>query len=297
MAKKLDLPDPDTFTRQQLADRWKCDLSLIDSYINNGQLKATLPSAIRDSLQEWMFYKCDAGEKQLLDAIRHDEPLSSFTEIQGEFIPCPKYLYVSVAPNSTMQADSRKIHDTLVYAHGLDPDTDTEPFSGKYVLVRYFLDLYGNALIPIEEDKINFLPVKKEHLDSLTIISLEEVKRFECENNIEQESKNVSVIHRQKKSGKQDRENADTSSETNDAFAFKPAPNPDPWLSKKAVSKLIGNSTSYIDKKVTSGEFPKPVKIGRHPKWRTSVVVLWMEEREKESEEKQTEKRDKESNE
>lgn len=287
---ELKLPDPEVFTIEDLAKRWNCGISLIGRYIETGQLKTALRPAIRDSLQEWTFYKFESDDKQLLDTIRHDEPLSKFMAIQGEFIPCPKYLYMSVESNSIMPADSRKIHNTLIYVHGLDPDTNPELFSGKYVQVRYFLDSYGNALIPIEEGWINFPPVKKEHLDSLTIIPLEEVKRFERENNIQKESNTASVVHHQGERTEQERKDSDTLSETNDDLAFKPAPNRDPWMSKKTVAKFFDNkSTSTIDKWVKAGKFPKPEYSGRNPKWRTSVVEQWRDGKwKKEDAEKQS---------
>ena len=39
MAEEVKLPDPETFTKEQLAERWKCDISLINRYIETKQLK------------------------------------------------------------------------------------------------------------------------------------------------------------------------------------------------------------------------------------------------------------------
>ena len=265
MVEELKLPDQQTFTREELSQRWKCNPSKIDAYIRTGQLRAALTPAVRDGLQEWMFYKCEATDKQLLDAIRHDEPLSKFTEIQGEFIPCPKYLCVSVESNSNMPADSRKIHDTLVYVHGLDPDTNPAPFSGEYVQVRYFLDSYGNALIPIEEDWINFPLVKKEHLDSLTIIPLEEIKRFECENNIKQ----IEQVRKDSET---------TSSKTKDRdFYGKPPPADDIFLDIKEVSARVSFKPPTIRKWAKEGKFPRGTKMGTLRRWHKSVIDSWMQ--------------------
>ena len=268
-----NFPDQKTYTRKELSQRWEGDLSKIDAYIRTGQLKAALPPVAIKSLRKWVFYRCHNNEKfnedeinvGLLDIIEDGETFEKYAGKigQGKITSFPGYLYVPIDDNAIIE----------------EPEKD-------YILVRYFYDLEGNALIMVEdaesEYEICFAPIKKEHLDSL-IIPLEEVKRFERENNITQKSKQTPfVVERQEEITKQNREDSD-------ALAFKPPPNTDPYLTKKAAARLIGFSTSYVDKMVKAGKFPPPIKIRDNVRWRTSVVVSWMEEREKADKQKTNE--------
>ena len=102
-------------------------------------------------------------------------------------------------------------------------------------------------------------------------------------------SKQTAAAGPKEKVAEQKREDSDNPSETTDDIGFEPPPITDPYLTKKEVAKLIGFSTSSIDKWVKQGKFPEPVKFGKkNSRWRTSAAVSWMEEKEKESAKKKT---------
>ena len=54
-------------------------------------------------------------------------------------------------------------------------------------------------------------------------------------------SKQTAVTKCQEEKAEQERKDSDTPSGTNNDLGVKPKPNPDPWMSKKEVAKLIGN--------------------------------------------------------
>lgn len=260
MATDIKLPDPETFTRKELAERWNCDISLIDRYIDNGQLREgvdTFGSGCQ-KLRDLCYFICEDDDvtDKLLGAIEKDKPLSGFTKLTTTLISCPQYLY---------NPRGRK---TISY-------------------LRYFYDRDGKILIPIEntggENYITFPSIWKRNFKGF-IIPLEEVLRFEKEHRIGEKGGDASSRTTDSKKGTTTQEpNSADSAEKNDDLAFKPRPNFDPYMSKKEVSKFIGFSMSFIDQKLREGKFPEPIKQGRHSRWRTSAIVSWMEERKKEN--------------
>jgi prophage regulatory protein len=53
---------------------------------------------------------------------------------------------------------------------------------------------------------------------------------------------------------------------------------PERFLTPKAVTQLTSFSRSTLDRKVASGDFPKPLKISdRRLAYRESAVVEWMQ--------------------
>ena len=282
MVEEVNLPDQKTYTREELARRWNCDISEVNAYIRTGQLKVALPRAARKEIESYYFYKCshieplsdsvrppidDDSYERLLEIIEDGEPLEKYVRVAGEKIIRREYLY-------------------------LPPEEEKDAFieRANSKEIRYFYDLEGNALIPVAEDDgwpICFAYVEKHHFDSL-IVPLEEVKRFEHENKIGEKS--PSIVQRQEEKTEQKQEDSDNPSETTDDVGLAPPPVTDPYLTKKEVAKLIGFSISSIDKWVKVGNFPEPVKFGeKNVRWRTSVVVSWMEEKEKEDAKKKAE--------
>ena len=127
MATNLKLPDTETFTRAELAKRWECDISLVDHYVQEGQLKEALPPAIREDLHDWIFYKCedyeplsdafrqgklideDDGREWLLKFIEHGEPLEKYIgrARQEKIIHCPNHLYMLVEGDAIIKRDDQ----------------------------------------------------------------------------------------------------------------------------------------------------------------------------------------------
>lgn len=54
-------------------------------------------------------------------------------------------------------------------------------------------------------------------------------------------------------------------------------------LTIEQVCEATGLAASTIYQLVTSGDFPKPVKVGRQNKWRESTLVAWLDRREAEA--------------
>ena len=280
---KLRLPDPSKFTREQLAQRWKCDLSRIDVYIEDGWLKRGFDTARADctDLRELDYYKSDPDDKQLLDAIRHDETLSAFVDsvIQERIVSCPSYLYMPVARNSIMYPDPQKIQNTLD-SYGV-PD---EMYSEPYIMVRYFYDLHGNALIPMLKDSgfIEF-PIVKHRFDLLPI-PLEEVERFEGLgiDRVDKKTRPASV-GRERKKAEQSLEDSNPPSiaKTTDTVpAGKRPPFSDSFLRLSEVRRRVGFSNTKIYQLIKNDKFPKQVKVfgGRDSRWLESDINAWIEE-------------------
>ena len=196
---KLRLPDPKEFRRGELTQRWGCDLSRIDAYIEYGQLKLGFDTTRENWLwtdpRKLNYYKSEAGNEQLLDAIEQHQPLSSFMSSSPQeerIISCPQYLYLPVVRNTIMKLypvmnqdwpDSRgstivKLYPVMIQNPSDSRDTSEEVCSKPYIWFRYFYDLEGNALIPMSKTGIIEFPQLKHRLDLLRV-PLEEVERFE----------------------------------------------------------------------------------------------------------------------
>ena len=288
---KLRLPDPSKFTREQLAQRWKCDLSRIDAYIEDGWLKQGFDANKVDwsDLRKLDYYKSDPDDKQLLNAIRHDEPLSAFVSsaIQERIVSCPPYLYMPVARNSIMYPDLQKIQNTLD-SYGA-PD---EMYSEPYVMVRYFYDLHGNALIPVAKSGFIDFPILRHRFDLLPI-PLEEVERFEglvSETSIDRVDKKTRpvAVEREEKKAEEGLEDSDIPSvakTTDNAPADKQPPFSDSFLRLSEVRRRVGFSNTKIYQLIKDNMFPKQVKIygGRDSRWLESEINAWIEETKKAS--------------
>lgn len=179
---KLRLPDPKEFRRGELVQRWGCDLSRIDAYIEYGQLKLGFDTTRANWFwidpRKLNYYKTEAGNEQLLDVIERHKPLSSFMNSSPQeerIILCPQYLYMPVVRNSIV-----KLCPMTIQSSSGPRGTSEEICSGPYVGFRYFYDLEGNALIPMSKTGAIEFPLLKHRLDLLRI-PLEEVERFESE--------------------------------------------------------------------------------------------------------------------
>ena len=75
MVEELNFPDQDTYTREELAGRCRCNKSKIDTYIRTEQLKEALPPIARNELFSYYFYKC-APIEPLSDAVH--PPLADY---------------------------------------------------------------------------------------------------------------------------------------------------------------------------------------------------------------------------
>jgi prophage regulatory protein len=53
---------------------------------------------------------------------------------------------------------------------------------------------------------------------------------------------------------------------------------PDRLLTRQTVIEMVGLATPTIYKKMTAGEFPRPIKIGRAARWSEQAVADWIEE-------------------
>ena len=53
---------------------------------------------------------------------------------------------------------------------------------------------------------------------------------------------------------------------------------PDRLLTRQVVSEMVGFKTTALYAKISAGDFPKPVKIGRCSRWSERAVAQWIEE-------------------
>ena len=202
------------------------------------------------------------------------------SNLSEKFRFCPRFLYLSYFDVKEVEKagffDFVKTELSSWYG-----DDGTNPN-----MVQFFCDLEDTILIPMTELANLCVPIAVEKPKSEDmIIPIEVIKWFEEQHPMEKRGNVISLVERQEKRGEQ--EDSDNPSETIDDIGFEPPPITDPYLTKKEVAKLIGFSTSSIDKWGKEGKFPVPVKFGeKNVRWRTSAVVLWMEEREKEDKQK-----------
>ena len=270
----LNLPDQEIFTREQLSKRWKCEQFQIDAYIESGQLKEALRPVARKDLHDWVFYRCsdteplsDAfkqgrlidegdGSKWLLQFIEDGEPLEKYIgrARQEKIIHCPNHLYMLVEGDAIIKRDDQ-----------------------DYSMVRYFCDLHGNALIPLEEAedgyRICFAPVKKEHL-ALLIIRIEEVRRFTGE-----ENKDSSTFSAPKEKEKEiEKELGTLPLKTTDKVSEdKRPPIPDRLIKLPEVRKRTGLARPTIYKKMREGIFPQKQKRGVSTFWKESEINAYVD--------------------
>ena len=138
--RRMSRDKQQTFTVEQLAQRWNCSVDEVKGYIRSGKLRRAFDTtkAEHAHLRDLDYYKCEADE-QLLNAIQNGKPLSEFVSpvVEENFIPCPDYLYVPIEDNATIDG----------------PDKE-------HKMLRYFYALDGDVLIPIKRDSANSPVVK-----------------------------------------------------------------------------------------------------------------------------------------
>ena len=122
----------ETFTVEELAERWNCSVDEVEGYIRSGKLRTAFDTSKPEHalLRELDYYKCEADE-QLLKSLQNGKPLSEVVDLvrQENFVPCPKYLYVPVEESATISGPSK-----------------------EHITFRYFYALDGDVLIPIRKD-------------------------------------------------------------------------------------------------------------------------------------------------
>ena len=288
MAEEFKLPDQETFTREELSQEWKCPQSRIDAYIRSGQLREALPPTAMRDLRRWIFYKCEDNEpllypididaddscEWLLDLIEDGEPLGKYIGkiAQEKVVHCPKHLYVPVDDNAIIKKP--KDHHALKVSKS-PPD-----------LVRYFYDLYGKALIPLEDvddgHRICFAPIEKHHFASL-LIRIEEVRRFKNRaRQTERKSKKIPSIAVERDTQRTEKEQKGLGALSLKTTADdKQPPIPERMLRFPEVCRRAGLSRSRIYTLMDNDQFPKSVKLtgGRSVAWPESVINAWIEEK------------------
>ena len=154
----------------------KWDESVIDAYIENGQIRRAFDTTKADKhLRDWKYHQCYASNEQL-SALKHDEPLSKFIDysIEENFIPCPRYLYLPM-PHPITIPDPAKLQGTIDHETVFRNDPP-ELFSGTWVMLSHFYHLDGSALIPVDGDYTNFPLVKYQF--ELLEFPREEIERL-----------------------------------------------------------------------------------------------------------------------
>ncbi|MCY4034253.1 MAG: AlpA family phage regulatory protein [Hyphomicrobiales bacterium] len=279
----LKLPHKEYFTRKELTERWKCDLSLIDHCIKTGKLKEGFDSneSGYHHLRKLWYFVCDDdgwSTEKLLDAIEDGKPLSAFTRL-ATTVSCPRYLYMSPLPNARGEVKEPNPFNLVGNILFLCSFYD--------VPVRFFHDSKGNVLIPVKEmdgeNYITFPSIPKRRFNF--VIPLEEVLRFESENPIGETNQDVPATVRQEKMPKKEREDSEsTAPETSDNIpGNRPPPARKPPLTKKEVADRIGISVSHVENLRKQEDFPKSFSItgGRLIGWDEDEIDQWIEERKK----------------
>ena len=273
MTKDLILPDPEAYTREQLAERWECDLSLIESYIKSGKLKQGFDTRIEyTGLRKLNYYKCEAGDEGLLNAIKDRKALSEFVNpvIQEKIIPCPNHLYIPFMRNSLMYLVEKSLMLELTHRICMMPR----------IMVRYFYDLDGNALIPISKKGVVVFWKVKPRFELLSV-PLEAIEQFENGCRIVERDENIpSVTHKEKKAT--EREIPGIQKTIDNAAEDKQPPAHERILRMSEVTKRTGISKSQVHILMNDGRFPKSFPLvpgGRAVGWYESVIDEWIKER------------------
>ena len=129
-----------SFTIEQLAQRWNCSVDEAKGYIREGKLRVSLDTtkAQFTFLRDMDYYKCEADE-HLLNALQNGKALSEVVDpvIKRNIIPCPDHLYVPTEESA--------------FVEGTGED---------HRMFRYFYDFDGNVLIPIKRSGVKSPVVK-----------------------------------------------------------------------------------------------------------------------------------------
>ena len=265
MTTDTELPDPKTFTREELAKRWNCDISLIDRYIKNGQLKEGFDTSGPDYsyLHDLRFIVCPADQGIIeviteLNKIKAD----SWDEFEtSRIIDCPDYLYMPLSdPSDVVNQSTYTVFGERLFSKDRD-DWRT-----------CFRDLENNTLFPVKITRftgaVQIVSVPKPRLEDI-IIPLEEVLRFEKEHRIREKDAS-STTDRIEKSPKT----------INNAAENKQPPVPEKRILRmKDLPRRVGISKSHIYKLIADGRFPKQQPLtGKKAKgWKESVINDWIE--------------------
>lgn len=283
MATDLILPSRRTFTREQLAERWECDLSLISSYIKDGQLKEGFDTfgSSYSHLRKFCYYVLEDdgwSTEKLLDAIEDGKPLSAFASSVTTFTSCPQYLYMPPVKSAIGEI---KEPNPFNWVGGI-----LFLCSFYDVPVRYFHDRHGNVLIPIkkvdDEDYITFPPIWKRNFRNF-IIPLEEVLRFENECRVREKEDVPYATGREGKSHEKKQDSNTASSKAIDnAAEDKQLPAPENILRMSDIVRRTGISKSQIHNMMNDGRFPRSFPLvpgGRAVGWYESAIDEWIRER------------------
>ena len=267
MRKDIKLPDLKTFTRQELAKRWKCDVSLIDSYIKKGQLREGFDTSGPDysHLRELRYIVCADHKSiaKLIIEINEAERSEKWNEFEhSRIINCPDFVYMSsFDPREFLKPGMIDLFGKMFLE-----DCDD--------LVLSFCDLENNTLFPIKKTFSGFelVSVKKLNLEDM-IIPLEEVLRFESGQpiGIKEEDVSTAVADRKEKSPKKEREDTSSPKAINNALDKRPLYD-DRLIYIDEVRERVSKSTTTIYNWAKEGKFPKGRKDGGSRVWRKSEI-------------------------
>ena len=284
MATDIKLPDPGTFTREQLAERWQCEVSLIDRYIENGQLKEGFITFGPDYgyLRDCRFIVCPSNQSihELiieLNEIEEDEKKNWHEFENSRVVDCPDYLYMPLSdPKDVVNQKNFIVFGKMLFSEDRDD------------WISCLRDLENNTLFAMKMTfgGLQLVYVKKPKLEDL-IIPFEEVLRFEKEHRIRDKSRDVSstATDRKEKRSKKEREDTNTPSPTtiNTAPEEKqpPAPEERIIIRMNEVIRRCGISRPTIYKLMGEGKFPKSVKLtgNRAVGWPEFAIDEWIKER------------------
>lgn len=293
MDRNLKLPDPETFTRAELAERWKCDISRINRYIEDGQLKEGFNTFKTDYnyLRELRYFVA-YNNKDIWGVIMemmapgeieyYKNNRKEYAKlINSKIVGCPKYLYMSVLNPKDFSIP--RMHVDAVKPSAFDFIKKMFPSNHHNDLVIRFCDLENNTLFPMRVTTIGheMVSIKKPKLEDL-IIPLEEVLRFEKEHGIGENKENVSPAITKKAEKKQTDTDTHSPKTIDNAGEDRRPPAPERILRMREVSKRSGISRAQIYNLIGEGKFPKSFPLvpgGRSVGWYESVIDEWIRER------------------
>ena len=285
--KDISLPDPETFTLEEIAKRWKCSLSRVEGYINDGKLKQGIDTLKKrcKSLRQFRYYKYNASDELLLNPTDdYGEPLSKVVGSirQINFIDdCPKFLYFPIE----LEEYQGDIYDRFRNLIDDNYDGDVENFRKEIGYIDdgipfpFFYDLDGTKLIPVENDKPHKCRTPFVSKRCPLIVPCEEVERFERKYDIRQIDDKTHSSKGKEKTTKKENEDIDhlSSQETDDVLTSIPLPPTDSLLKLPEVMKRAGYSKAHIYKMIDEGKFPKQKHpSGSSSRWLESDISAWV---------------------
>ena len=278
MTTDTELPDPKTFTREELAKRWNCDISLIDRYIKNGQLKEGFDTSGPDYsyLHDLRFIVCPADQSIIeviteLNKIKAD----SWDEFEtSRIIDCPDYLYMPLSdPSDVVNQSTYTVFGERLFS------------KDRADWRTCFRDLENNTLFPVKITRftgaVQIVSVPKPRLEDI-IIPLEEVLRFEKEHRIKEKDAPFTTDRKGKILKKEQDSNTASSKIIDNAPEDKQPPAPEERIIRmKEVMRRCGISRPHIYKLMAEGQFPKSIKLtgNRAVGWYESEINEWIKGR------------------